>query len=57
MINADNNLELTGLYIEMRCNNADGENIYHKKVLTGSRSDAETIGRNLAAQIMREFKY
>ena len=53
MIKADNNLELTGLYIEMRDNNI---NIYHKKVLTGSRSDAETIGRNLAAQIMREFK-
>ena len=53
VIKADNNLELTGLYIEMRDNNI---NIYHKKVLTGSRSDAETIGRNLAAQIMREFK-
>ncbi|MBR1419304.1 MAG: hydroxymethylbilane synthase, partial [Synergistaceae bacterium] len=57
VIKDNNNLELTGLYIEMRGNNADGENIYHKKVLTGPRSDAETIGRNLAAQIMREFKY
>ncbi len=55
VINNGNNreLELTGLYIEMRDNN---ENIYHKKVLTGSRDDAETIGRNLAAMIMREFK-
>lgn len=53
IIKDDNKLELTGLYIEMRSN---GENIYHKKILSGLRDDAETIGHKLAAQIMHKMR-